>query len=56
MQYKKQITQYFSKWRKCWVDFTDHFGNKRTPNEQEIKELIKYKYKLRYYAPRRHEK
>lgn len=43
----KQITQYFSKWRKCWVDFTDFFGNKRTPNEQEIKELIKYKYKLR---------
>ena len=47
MESKKEITQYLSKWRKCWVDFTDHFGNKRTPNEQEIKELIKYKYQLR---------
>lgn len=47
MESKKQITQYFSKHRKCWVNFTDHFGNKRTPNVQEIKELIKYKYQLR---------
>lgn len=47
MESKKEITQYFSKWQNCWVDFTDHFGNKKIPNEQEIKELIKYKYQLR---------
>ena len=47
MKNKKQITQYFSKWRECWVDFTDAFGNKRTPNLQEIKEFLEYKYQLR---------
>ena len=47
MEGKKQITQYFSKWKKCWVFFYDGFGNKRTPNDHEVKELLKYKYKLR---------
>jgi phage pi2 protein 07 len=41
------ITQYFSKWRKCWVFFSDGKGNKYPPNESELKEFIKYKYKLR---------
>ena len=47
MESKKQITQYFSKWRKCWVDFTDDLGNKRNPTDGEVKQLIKYKYRLR---------
>lgn len=41
------MTEYYSKWRKQWVEFTDSFGNKRTPNQQEVKELLKYNYKLR---------
>ena len=42
-----KITQYYSKWRKCWVYFTDMFGNKRIPNNEEVKQLLKYKYKLK---------
>ena len=44
---KKEITQYFSKWQKCWVYFADSFGNKYKPNEVEVKELTKFKYRLR---------
>jgi len=40
-------TQYYSKWRKCWVDFVNRFGNRYHPNEEEIKELKKHGYKLR---------
>ena len=44
---KNNITQYFSKWQKCWVYFTDSLGNKYKPNEAEIKEFLKFKYKLK---------
>lgn len=47
MQTKKQITQYFSKWQKCWVYFTNNLGNKYNPNKAEIKEYLKFKYQLR---------
>lgn len=35
----KEITQYFSKWRKCWIDFA--------PTKGQILEMQKYKYELR---------
>jgi len=41
------ITEYYSKWKKEWVKFTDSFGNYRIPNSVEIKELKKYNYQLR---------
>ena len=41
------MSQYFSKWENEWVDFSDSFGNPYNPNEIEIKEMLKYKYKLR---------
>jgi len=41
------ITQYYSKWRKCWVNFKDSLKNDRIPNEVEIKEMRKFNYKLR---------
>jgi len=44
---KNNITQYFSKWKKCWVYFKDGLDNKYKPNESEIKEHLKFKYKLR---------
>ncbi len=44
---EKKITQYFSKWRRCWVNFEDMSGNIYSPNEAEIKEYLKFKYKLR---------
>jgi len=47
MEHNKNYTQYFSKWRKCWVFFTDRFGNKRVPNKIEIKNLIRYQYQLK---------
>ena len=47
MNNKNQITQYFSKWQKCWVYFTDSLGNRYEPNNAEIKEHLKFKYKLR---------
>lgn len=42
-----KITQYFSKWRSEWVYFSDDMGKKYTPNDAEIKEHLKYEYKLR---------
>ena len=42
-----KITQYYSKWRKCWVYFTDGFGNRFSPNKSEIYSMKKYKYKLK---------
>lgn len=47
MDNSKKITQYFSKWRDCWVFFRDRNGNKYLPNKAELKELRKFKYKLR---------
>ena len=44
---KDNITQYFSKWRECWVFFENSLGNRYKPNEVEIKEFKKFKYKLR---------
>lgn len=44
---KKEITQYFSKWRKCWVYFQDRYGNKYKPNEGELNAFRKYEYQLR---------
>lgn len=35
-------TQYFSKWRKEWIDFTN-----QPTTEGEIKEMKKYKYQIR---------
>jgi hypothetical protein len=35
-------TQYFSKWRKEWIDF-DH----QPPGEGEISEMKRYKYEIR---------
>lgn len=43
----EEITQYYSKWRKCWVFFTDSLGNKYKPNKAVVKEFNKFKYKLR---------
>ena len=47
MNNTKEITQYFSKWQKCWVYFKDNSGNKKKPNKAEIKEHLKFKYKLK---------
>ena len=47
MQKTNNITQYFSKWRKCWVFFTDRHGNKYMPNNGELNEYRKYNYKLK---------
>ena len=46
MQNKKH-TQYFSKWRGCWVFFTDSLGNKYTPNTAEVNEFLKFNYKIK---------
>jgi hypothetical protein len=40
-------TQYFSKWRKQWIMFTDKKGNQRTPHQTEIDALKKFHYKLK---------
>lgn len=36
-----KITEYFSKWRNCWVKF------EMPPNKGQILSMLKYKYKLR---------
>jgi hypothetical protein len=47
MNKRQEITQYYSKWKKCWVYFMDSLGNKYMPNEAEIKEFIRFKYLLK---------
>jgi hypothetical protein len=44
---EKNTTQYYSKWRMCWVYFMDSYGNKYQPNNAELKEYKTFKYKLR---------
>lgn len=47
MEESKQITQYYSKWRKCWVNFENSFGVPYKPNKEEIKKMKEFHYKLR---------
>jgi hypothetical protein len=42
-----KVTQYYSKWRKCWVHFSDRYGVKYLPNKEEIAQFKKHGYKLR---------
>ena len=44
---EKNTTQYYSKWRMCWIYFMDSYGNKYSPNKAELEEFKKYKYLLR---------
>ena len=47
MENTNNITQYFSKHRKEWVEFKDRHGYSYKPNKAEIEEYLKYNYKLR---------
>jgi len=41
------ITQYFSKWRECWVFFTTTMGYRYNPTDWEVEQMKKLKYKLK---------